>query len=154
MRIAYILLAAAGLLVHHDTFAQNRADRRIARQLKEDITYLASDELEGRRVGSEGERKAAAYIEKRYSDLGIPGYRGKYRHEFIYIDGKQIEDATQIKLGNDRMRIKEEAFPFAFSANKKAYGEVIPDVFESGNIWMMPMYADKDEAADAHFDWE
>ncbi|WP_276133022.1 M28 family peptidase [Polluticoccus soli] len=154
MRNISIVLAIAGLFVHNNIVAQSRADRRVVRQLKEDIGYLASDELEGRRVGSEGERKAAAYIEKRYKDLGIGAYKGKYQHEFTYIDGKKIEDATQIKLGNDLLRIKEEAFPLAFSGNKKAYGEVIPDVFESGNIWMIPMYADKEEAADAHFEWE
>jgi hypothetical protein len=150
----YLVLAFAGFLFSQDVSAQNRADRRAIKQLKEDITYLASDELEGRRVGSEGERKAAAYIEQRYNGLGIPGYKGKYQYPFLYIDGKQIADATQIKLGNDLMRIKVDAFPLAFSANKRVYGEVIPDVYENGNIWMMPMYTDKEEAADAHFDWE
>ena len=45
--------------------AQNKADRKVAKQLQADISYLASEELEGRRTSSEGERKAADYLEKR-----------------------------------------------------------------------------------------
>ena len=155
MAYTYRGLLAAGIsvfLLAHGASAQNKADRRAIKQLQADIIYLASDELEGRRVGSEGERKAAAYVENRYRSIGVPGYKGQYSHPFLYQEGKKIMDQTRIKLGNDAMRMREDGFPYAFSANKRAYGEVIPDVFENGNIWMMPLFADKDEAADAHFD--
>jgi hypothetical protein len=41
--------------------------------LKKDITYLASDALEGRLIGSEGEKLAAEYISKRFAELGLSG---------------------------------------------------------------------------------
>jgi len=41
--------------------------------IKADVKYLASDELEGRETGTEGERKAAEYIAKRYKDMGLGG---------------------------------------------------------------------------------
>ena len=41
--------------------------------MKSDVRYLSSDELEGRETGTEGERKAAAYISKRFEDLGLKG---------------------------------------------------------------------------------
>ncbi|WP_159946731.1 M28 family peptidase [Polaribacter septentrionalilitoris] len=40
-------------------------------RIKEDVTYLASDELEGRQTGTEGEKKAADYISKRFQELGL-----------------------------------------------------------------------------------
>lgn len=40
-------------------------------QIKNDIDYLASDELEGRETGTEGERLAAEYISKRMQTLGL-----------------------------------------------------------------------------------
>ncbi len=49
------------------------ADITTMDQVKADIRFLASDELEGREVGTEGERKAASYIAQRLTDLGIPG---------------------------------------------------------------------------------
>jgi len=41
--------------------------------LQADVKYLASDELEGRETGTEGERKAAEYISKRFADMGLKG---------------------------------------------------------------------------------
>ncbi|RYE24252.1 MAG: M28 family peptidase [Sphingobacteriales bacterium] len=150
-----LLTALSGsLLLINTAQAQSKADKAVIKQLKADIGYLASDELEGRRVGSEGEKKAADYIEQRYKAMGIPGYNGQYRYPFQYIDGKQINQITSIKLGNSVLKIKDEAFPLAFSANKRAYSEILPDVLEQGNIWMMPIYKDSAEAEDVHFDWE
>ena len=35
------------------------------------LLYLADDLLEGRQTGTEGEKKAAAYIAQRYKQLGL-----------------------------------------------------------------------------------
>jgi len=43
------------------------------KQLKADIGYLASDELEGRETGTVGEELAAAYISQRLTRMGISG---------------------------------------------------------------------------------
>lgn len=40
-------------------------------RIKEDVTFLASDEMEGRQTGTEGEKKAASYISKRFTELGL-----------------------------------------------------------------------------------
>jgi hypothetical protein len=45
-------------------------------EMKEDITYLASDELEGRLIGSKGEQLAAEYISKRFAELKLQGIDG------------------------------------------------------------------------------
>lgn len=39
--------------------------------LRADVSFLASDALEGRQVGTEGEKKAAIYIAARMEDLGL-----------------------------------------------------------------------------------
>ncbi|MDO6595815.1 M28 family peptidase [Oceanihabitans sp. 2_MG-2023] len=39
--------------------------------IEEDVTFLADDALEGRQTGTVGEQKAAAYIAKRFQDLGL-----------------------------------------------------------------------------------
>lgn len=54
-------------------------------QLKQDLGYLASDELEGRATGSDGEEKAAAYIADRFEKLGLApqGTDGWYQ-EFAF----------------------------------------------------------------------
>ena len=40
-------------------------------RIKEDVTFLASDALEGRQTGTKGEKEAAKYIENRFKELGL-----------------------------------------------------------------------------------
>ena len=40
-------------------------------RIKEDVTFLASDKLEGRQTGTKGEKAAAEYIQKRFKELGL-----------------------------------------------------------------------------------
>jgi Peptidase family M28/PA domain len=40
-------------------------------ELKKHLTIIASDEFEGRETGTEGQRKAAAYIEKQFKEMGL-----------------------------------------------------------------------------------
>jgi aminopeptidase YwaD len=134
--------------------AQNKTDRKTAKQLEADITYLASDSLEGRRTGTEGERKAAEYIVKRYTDDKVPAYKGQYVYPFHFVYGKEIAGATKIRVNNNALRTSDDAFPLPFSASSHAYGEILPDVMEQGNIWLLPLYTDQDQANDPHFDAE
>ncbi len=46
-------------------------DREILASLEEDISYLASDELEGRAIGTPGEVKAAEYIAAAFEKIGL-----------------------------------------------------------------------------------
>lgn len=40
-------------------------------KIKDDVTFLADDKLEGRATGTEGEKKAATYIAKRFKEMGL-----------------------------------------------------------------------------------
>jgi len=63
-------------------FAQEKINPEQANEdnLKRHIYYLASDELQGRLTGSEGETKAAKYLSAEFKKLGLKPYEGK---EFI-----------------------------------------------------------------------
>ena len=53
--------------------------------LKKHISYLSSDELQGRLTGSVGEKKAAAYIVKEFISLGLKPYANQsYLQTFNY----------------------------------------------------------------------
>ena len=53
-------------------------------QFRADITYLASEELEGRKTGTQGEQLAAAYIAERFEKLGLEpaGDHGTFYQQF------------------------------------------------------------------------
>ena len=50
-------------------------------RIKEDVSFLADDKLEGRQTGTPGELKAAEYIQNRFKDLGLSakGTNGFYQ---------------------------------------------------------------------------
>ena len=64
----YLFSSLSFFLFTTIVFAQNNFD---VNQLRNDVEYLASDDLEGRETGKSGEDKAAEYIIKRFEALGV-----------------------------------------------------------------------------------
>lgn len=54
-----------------------------ANALRADISYLASDRLEGRRTGTPGNDSAAAYIARRFALLGLTAVEPEYLQHFV-----------------------------------------------------------------------
>lgn len=86
-----------------------------ADNLRKDLTYIASDELEGRDTGSEGQRKAADYIAKRFADLGLTplasdGKGGKGYFQYFNLYQKGWKDAY-IMIGNKKKEFFKDYYP-------------------------------------------
>lgn len=148
-----IVLLITVLCVSLSVFAQKVSDKKVIRQLKADIGYLASDELKGRRTGSKGEQLAADYIIKYYQQNGIQAYNNKYRYPFDFKAGKLTGENTAIKIDNKPLK-EEYCFPLAFSGKGNLHDEVMPDIMEQGKIWMVSFYEDEEQAKDPHYNWE
>lgn len=112
-----LLLLIATLFSSTFSYAQKKADKKIIKQLKADISYLASEELEGRRTASEGELKAAAYIAARYKKEKIAPYQSQYSITFPFVFGKEATDVTSLKIEGKSLKLNEEFFPLPFSAS-------------------------------------
>jgi aminopeptidase YwaD len=136
------------------SFADKKADKKTMKRLKTDISYLASDELEGRRTSTAGEAKATDYIESRYKEMGISPYKGHYRYPFHFIYGKEIAKSSKIRIGNSDVKIKDKAFPLPFSGNGSAKGEVEVNGTKQGSIRLISLYGTADDASSPHFEWE
>lgn len=69
-QINYILIAIIGGLF---TFSCDQAptDASLLQGLKTDVNYLAADDLGGRAIGTEGEEKAAKYLEVEFEKIGL-----------------------------------------------------------------------------------
>jgi Tol biopolymer transport system component len=71
--------------------------------LKTHISYLASDELEGRLAGSPAAKKAANYIADELKKLKLKPYKNQYLHDFTYKAKTSREDTlntTEVKATN------------------------------------------------------
>lgn len=74
--------------------------------IKEYLTYLASDELEGRKTGTQGIEKAAVYIEDVFKKSKLKPYYQTYRDSFSFI-GKTGYNLIAFQEGTDR-KLKDE----------------------------------------------
>ncbi|MBN1895795.1 M20/M25/M40 family metallo-hydrolase [bacterium] len=118
--IAFAILAAAF------TGSLSATDPAITvRELREHLEYLASDELQGRYPGTEGDRKTTAYIAENLADAGL---------RLLGKDGLQtFEVVTEIQPGpgnalnwqSNDFRIAEDFMPFPFSANGSVKAPVV-----------------------------
>ncbi|HSP89171.1 MAG TPA: M28 family peptidase, partial [Ignavibacteriaceae bacterium] len=110
---------------------KNESNPKITDQeIKDHITYLASDELKGRFSGSPELLKAAEYIEKEFQDYGLmPLFIESYMQSFNFISGIELSGENYLKIffqGNEiRPELTEEFTPAPFSDNLEVEGDLV-----------------------------
>lgn len=71
-------------------------------RIKEDVTFLASDELEGRQTGTKGEKAAADYIVKRFKELALtPQGTDGYLQPFTFKPKTNPHDEVKFDVNGD-----------------------------------------------------
>jgi len=105
----------------------SKADNTTVTNLQATITYLASDKLEGRRAGTNGEKLASEYISQKFQSAGLQpkGSDGFFQPFEIY-DGKQINSATHFVINENNLAVNKDFFPFPFSQNTSI--EALPSI--------------------------
>lgn len=86
--------------------AQEIPDEIAENSLKENLHYLASDDLAGRKFGTEGIEEAAQYIETIFSTHNVQPFYETYRDSFQHND-KTGYNLIALKEGNDP-KLKDE----------------------------------------------
>ncbi len=82
--VTAMAICLANLAAFAQDDAQKFANTITADDLKKHLTIVASADMEGRETGTEGQRKAAAYIESQFKMLGLQsptslnGYQQSY----------------------------------------------------------------------------
>lgn len=138
------------------SFAQKlkKSEQAAVNDLKETVYFLADDKLEGRRAGSEGERKAAAYIIEKFKSYGIEpkGDNSTYNQAFPIHEGRKILPATFLKLDGATLDTASY-FPLTFSSEGTIEGTVAPAIHESGEPWFTDInFLLSENAGNPHFD--
>ncbi|TQD34356.1 M20/M25/M40 family metallo-hydrolase [Haloflavibacter putidus] len=106
------------------SFAQETTPKLENRFLEETLTYLASDELEGRKTGTEGIEKAAVYMENIFTESKLQPFFTTYRDSFK-VKGQTGYNLVALKEGNDP-ELKEEYI--VLGAHYDHIGKVKKDV--------------------------
>ena len=107
-----------------------------AARLQKDVTYLASDALEGRRTGTNGANEAARYIAREFSRLGLrPATRNatdaRYLQKFPYVAGVELGKGNIFAFGpyprtNDTsLQTSVDWLPLGLSSSAKVEGGIV-----------------------------
>lgn len=95
------------------------------------IRYLSSDELQGRKAGTQGANIAAKYIAEEFSKAGLKplGDQGTYFQKFPVLYGMKIGDANSLALEygkrRESIRIGEDYIPISFSSTGETTGDLV-----------------------------
>ncbi len=94
-------------------------------ELREHVTYLASDSMKGRKSGTPEARQAAAYIAEAFKKAGLKPLGDEGFQYFDVITSVRLTDGNFFKTGDKSFKIKEDYIPLSFSANGLVEAEVV-----------------------------
>ncbi len=102
-----------------------------ANELEEHVRVLTSKDLEGRRAGSPGADKAAAYIAAQFSEYGLKALdaSGKYLQRFEFVSGVELgtQNSFSLDLGGTivQLVLNTDYRPLGFSSSGQFSGAVV-----------------------------
>jgi hypothetical protein len=130
MRTILALLLAAVLPVGAQDAAPGN-DSILADELRADLFFLASDEMQGRLTETSENALAAAFIRSRFQRLGLEpmGAAESFDHRFRLVKSS-LGDDNELELLRDdgttmRAQLGEGFFPLRFSPSGTAEGEIV-----------------------------
>src|SRR5690349_8874741 len=126
MKLNRITLLITTLLLATAAIAQEPS----AETLQKHASYLASDELDGRRTGTKGANEAAKYIAAEFERLGlrpapatdswkINVKSARYLQTFPYIGQVELGKNNVLSVGTQNLRVGEDWMPLGISPNQK-----------------------------------
>ncbi len=99
-----VCLLSAGLLFAESP--QNQSDNALQKRLRDDVTWLAAPEREGRGPGTKGIRAASAWISRQFDAIGLESINGLREQSFTMtleatLPKKQANHAEFVKVAPD-----------------------------------------------------
>lgn len=101
-----------------------------AAEIKEHISFLASDELKGRDSGTDEIKEAADYISNEFKTYGLkPIFDGKYLQEFPFIKNLELSHNNSLTLSYDGKEVSpilwDEYITAPFSGNTNVNAKLV-----------------------------
>ncbi|MEO9144107.1 MAG: M20/M25/M40 family metallo-hydrolase [Ginsengibacter sp.] len=134
-----------------------KQDKIIINNLRSEISFLASDKLEGRRTGTPGEKLAYQYLSDQFKNIGLvpKGDGNSYIQAFEINEGKQILPETHLTINGVSLKAESDFFPFIFSNNGAVKADASPAFYEKDIPWFLDLKESLDENKNnPHYDVE
>ena len=101
------------------------SSQRLARH----VAYLASQRLQGRRSGTPGADRAAAYIAREFRTSGLKPPGRSFLQPFTFVSGVRLGKGNSFHLKTTQdthaLKLRSDYMPLAFSSRAMARGEVV-----------------------------
>ena len=131
------------LLLSQFTSAQKlkKADKEIVQYLQQQVGFLSSDELKGRRAGDPGEILASEFIATKFKEIGLTpkGDNESFFQHFTINDGKELSKDTDFRLNGKVLKAGVDFFPLSNSPAASINAESSPSLNEKGQPWMVDL---------------
>ena len=119
------LLVFVFMIIISPAFAQNYNPEITVKELKNDIGYLASDELKGRKSGEPGDLMAADFIRKKFENAGLKLMYDNGFQYFNLVASAELGQGNKLSVNLTQFEVEKSFLPYAFSANKTVTAEVV-----------------------------
>ncbi|OQA12705.1 MAG: Aminopeptidase YwaD precursor [Bacteroidetes bacterium ADurb.Bin397] len=94
--------------------------------LKQHITILSDDKMEGRETGTAGEKMAYEYLSAEFRKVGLlPKGSAGYIQPFPFNAGSYMGSGNTLRIKKQSFVAGEQFYPLAYSANKTFSGEIV-----------------------------
>lgn len=114
--IIVLLFAACGQKVNPEITVDD---------IKENVEYLASDSLKGRKSGEMGGLLAANFIRKKFSNAGLELKYETGFQPFTLVTNAELGAGNSLTLNENTYEAEKDFLPYAFSANTSVQAEVV-----------------------------
>ncbi len=112
-------------------YAYSKAEEITEQEIISHIRYLASDELEGRKTGTNGCEKAANYIASHFKGSGLKplGDNGTYFQNFSFVSRIKLgkSNSLTVELGEKKKKLdlSKDFLPLSFSSDGTLSGDLV-----------------------------
>ncbi|WP_346857613.1 M20/M25/M40 family metallo-hydrolase [uncultured Draconibacterium sp.] len=93
--------------------------------IKENISYLASDSLKGRKPGEPGDLLAAEFIRSKFEAAGLELLYSNGFQSFKLVSSAELGEGNSCKLADRSFTPESDFLPYAFSANTRVSAQVV-----------------------------
>ena len=121
-KIAFILLV---FIAFSFTKGRIKSPEVTVDELKKHISYLASEELKGRRTGTEGDSLAAEYIRADLEGNGLTPLFGQGFQRYRVTDKIILGPSNSLIIAGTAFKPEVDFVPYAFSENNSFNAEVV-----------------------------
>ena len=98
----------------------------VEQRLRTDVFTLASDEMQGRESGTEGEELAARFIQSRMQEIGLqPLFNGSFIQEFEFYGSWTLGEDNLLMINEQEFVLQKDFFVLPNASNATVHAEAV-----------------------------